>query len=126
MKQLAKVFFLSSIGLTLLFSGSYECHFTKKISYSSKRDRTPNKIRRVSMWVIYRVVGDELLTRPDGVNRTYTAYSSGKFLGRDGTLYYGYTSRTGYVYAISEDMSQVMEMTPSGKTVLTGYCNRLR
>ena len=126
MKALSKIIFAISIGVTVLFSGSYECHFTKRISYSSRRDQTPNRIKRVSMWVIYRVVGDELLTKPEGVDRTYSAYATGKFLARDGTLYYGYESNIGYIYAISEDMSKVMEMTPSGKTVLTGYCHPMR
>jgi signal peptidase I len=122
--KISTILLISSI----LFSGiatakSYECHFTKKISYSSYRDQTPNRIRHVSMYVIYRIVGDELLTRPDGVDKTYSADYIGKWLARDGDLYYQYKSNIGYTYALSEDMSQAIEMTPSGKTVLKGYCH---
>ncbi len=114
------VFILGSINI--INANSYMCHFTKKISYSGKWDKTPNRIRRVNLKVIYRVVGDELLTRPVGVDRTFSAYSTGKYLGRDGTLYFAFESNIGYMYAISEDFDRAVEMTPSGKTVLEAYC----
>ena len=120
-------FLKSLLFITLLTSASfadmsYDCLFTKKVSYSSMRDTTPNRTRFVSMGVIYRVVGNELLTRPDGVSRTYSARLRGKWLDRYGDLYYIYKSRTGYTYGFSEDRRDVIEMTPSGKTVLYGTC----
>ena len=123
MKKLLLSAVLVSIGVMPLSAGlSYDCLFTKKVSYSSKRDMTPNHIRHVHIGVIYRVVGDELLTRPDGVSRTYSATLRGKWLDRYGDLYYIYKSRTGYLYGLSEDRREAIEMTPSGKTVLYGRC----
>jgi signal peptidase I len=120
-------FFKSIVVLALISTAanadfSYDCLFTKKVSYSSMRDTTPNRIRHVSMGVIYRVVGDELLTRPDGVHRTYSARLRGKWLDRFGDLYYIYKSRSGYTYGFSADRRDVIEMTASGKTVLYGTC----
>lgn len=126
MKKLLLNMLVVTIGVMPLSAGlSYDCVFTKKVSYSSKRDTTPNRVRRVHMGVIYRVVGDELLTRPDGVRRTYSATLQGKWLDRFGDLYYIYKSRTGYLYGLSEDRSEAIEMTPSGKTVLYGSCTPL-
>ena len=123
MKKLLLSTVLVGMAVMPLSAGlSYDCLFTKKVSYSSKRDMTPNRIRHVRMGVIYRVVGDELLTRPDGVSRTYSATLRGKWLDRYGDLYYIYKSRTGYLYGLSEDRREAIEMTPSGKTVLYGRC----
>ena len=122
MKKSIAILIFVSFAIYTLNAGSYMCHFTKKISYSSKRDKTPNRIRKVNLKVIYRVVGDELLTKPVGVDRTYNAYSVGKFLDRDGTLYFAFESNKGYMYAITEDFKRAIEMTPSGKTVLKAYC----
>ena len=89
------------------------------------RDTTPNRVRHVHMGVIYRVVGDELLTKPYGVHRTYSAWLEKRWLDRFGDLYYIYKSHTGYVYGLSEDRREAIEMTPSGKTVLYGRCSPL-
>jgi len=125
-KKLVISLLFIGLGVAPLSAGlSYDCVFTKKVSYSSKRDTTPNRIRRVRMGVIYRVVGDELLTRPDGVSRTYSATLRGKWLDRYGDLYYIYKSRTGYLYGLSEGRTEAIEMTPSGKTVLYGTCTPL-
>ena len=117
------LFYILFIGfIPLIARQSYDCMFYKKVTYSSKRDRTPNHIYHIHLGVIYRVVGDELLTRPYGVHRTYSAWLDGKYLDRYGDLYYIYTSRTGYTYGLSEDRTEAIEMTPSGKTVLYGEC----
>jgi len=102
---------------------SYNCLFTKRVSYSGIHDTTPNRTKRVHMSVIYRVVGNELLTRPKGVDRTYSARLYGKWLDRFGDLYYIYKSKKGYIYGFSLDNREVIEMTPSGKTVLYGKCH---
>ena len=121
--KLFKILFVLIFAANLANAGlSYDCTFTKKVSYSSRYDKTPNRIRHVHMGVIYRVVGDELLTRPYGMHRTYSARLIGKWLDRFGDLYYIYKSRTGYMYGLSEDRREAIEMTPSGKTVLYGRC----
>jgi len=123
MKKTIIIFGITSLFLTgLTEAGSYKCYFTKKVSYSSMRDKSPNRTKSVNMKVIYRVVGNELLTRPQGVNKTYSAWLSGKVLDRFGDLYYVYKSNTGYTYGLSEDRSEAIEMTPSGKTVLYAHC----
>ncbi len=122
MKKSLAILIFATLAFNTLNAGSYMCHFTKKISYSSMRDKTPNRIKRVNMKVIYRVVGNELLTKPVGVDRTFSAYSTGKFLDRYGDLYFAFESNKGYIYAISEDFKRAIEMTPSGKTVLKAYC----
>ena len=121
-----KLLLLSLIASSTLFAGvSYKCVFTKKVSYSGFYDKTPNQIRHVHMGVIYRVDGKDLLTKPDKVNRTYTARLKGKVLDRFGNLYYVFRSDTGYSYGLSEDKREAIEITPSGKTVLYGKCHPL-
>lgn len=123
MGQLFKIVFtLAVVGGALFAEVSYRCTFTKKISYSSRHDKTPNRVRYVNMHVIYRVDGKDLLTRPAGVDRTFSAHLRGKSLDRFGNLYYIYESDIGYMYGLSEDRSDVIEETPSGKTVLYGHC----
>ena len=107
---------------TYSMANSYECRFTEKVSYSGHTDKTPNKTQKVNMRVIYRVSGNDLLTRPAGTNTTYPARFTSKHLDRKGDLYYFFRSSTGYFYALSEDMSEAIEVTPSGKTVLHAYC----
>jgi len=124
MNGFIKLLLVSLVTSGVLFAGvSYRCIFTKKASYSSRYDKTPNRVRHVHMGVIYRVDGRDLLTRPDNVNRTYLARLRGKTLDRFGDLYYVYVSNTGYIYGLSEDKREAIEMTPSGKTVLYGRCH---
>lgn len=124
MKKLTKLFLLSLLTTGVLSAGvSYRCVFTKKASYSSRDDKTANRIRHVHMGVIYRVDGRDLLTRPDKVNRSYSARFQGKVLDRFGDLYYVYESSIGYLYGLSENKREAIEMTPSGKTVLYGRCH---
>ena len=124
MKKLTKLFLLSLLATGVLSAGvSYRCVFTKKVSYSSRYDKTANRVRHVHMGVIYRVDGRDLLTRPDNVNRSYSARLQGKALDRFGDLYYVYESSIGYMYGLSENKREAIEMTPSGKTVLYGRCH---
>lgn len=126
MINLKKLLLSSLIASSTLFAGvSYKCVFTKKVSYSGHYDKTPNRIRHVHMGVIYRVDGRDLLTKPDKINRTYAARLRGKILDRFGDLYYVYASKTGYVYGLSEDKREAIEITPSEKTVLYGRCHPL-
>lgn len=123
MRRLLKLLLtLVAMSGALFAEVSYRCTFDKKVSYSSMRDRTPNRVRYVNMHVIYHIDGRELLTRPTGVNETFSAWLQGKWLDRFGDLYYIYKSNIGYMYGLTEDRRHVIEMTPSGKTVLKGYC----
>ena len=110
---------------TLAMANSYECRFTEKVSYSGHNDQTPNKTQKVNMKVIYRVSGNDLLTRPAGTNTTYSARFTSKHLDRRGELYYFFRSNIGYLYALSDDMSYALEVTPSGKTVLHAHCTSI-
>ena len=117
-----KTLLLILLANTILMANSYECRFTQKNSYSNWKDTTPNKIQNVNMKVVYRVTGNELLTLPSGTNTTYIAHFTRKTLDRNGKLYYWFRSDIGYIYALSEDMSRALEITPSGKTVLRATC----
>ncbi len=121
MKNAFLIFFILSTISISLFGNSYECTFTKKFSYSNWQDNTPNKTSNVNLKVIYRITGNELLTRPKGQSRTYSAYFQRKDLDKNGKLSYMFKANNGYVYFITEGMSSVIELTPSGKTGLMAY-----
>ena len=121
-KEIVSVFIFSLLLGTSVMANAYECRFVQKNSYSNWKDTTPNKTQNINMKVIYRITGNELLTLPSGTSTTYVAHFTRKSLDRNGRLYYWFRSNIGYVYALSEDMSQALEITPSGKTVLHANC----
>jgi len=121
-KKIAALLIVSFLVVTSGMAGSYQCTFTQKKSYSNWEDTTPNKIRSVNMKVVYRVSGNDLLTLPAGTSTTYAARFTRKSLDRNGNLYLWFRSNIGYSYGLSEDMSHVLEATPSGKTILLGSC----